>query len=538
MRCMDLNTLRQIADVVQEAISLIPSPCDRGNEICIGDDGTPTSEIDKVAENAVLNFIESEGLKINILSEEIGFVDNGGTEVLVLDPIDGTNNSAAEIPFYSVSMAVGKDSIGGMHTALLRNLATSDEFWALKGEGAFYNGRKIQVRKPDLANLFAMIYMGNAAPDEAFRMAKNVKTSRSMGCASLEMALLAMGNADLYYMNTVKYSRGVRAVDIAASTLILREAGGEVYDLGGNPLDMPLDNRAHASFVACSGKEVYNHVMRPYIKEHGSARFAIYANEFVEGAGEYVRRAYEALKGENVTLDTSAAKLLGVEGKILDDIEADIVIVVGGDGTILRAFQHTEAAVIGINAGGVGFLAEIEPDEIEDSIARIRRGEYIVEKRSKLKTWYNNEYLAEAVNETVIHTDSVAKIRQFRIYVDEHLATEVRADGVIVSTTTGSTCYAMSLGAPITDPNVEAFLIVPMAAFKFASRPFVVPSTAKITVEAVMDKGCLIVIDGQHEYEMDGETYVEFSKADGYARFIKLDKDFYSHVRDKLVNAI
>lgn len=538
MRRMDLNTLRRIADVVQNAISLIPLPCDRGNEICIGDDGTPTSEIDKIAENAVLGFIESEGLKLNVLSEEIGFVDNGGTETLVLDPIDGTNNSIAEIPFYSVSMAVGSDSIGGMHTALIRNLATKDEFWAFKGKGAYYNERKIQVRDPDLSNLFALIYMGNAAPDEAFNMAKNVKTSRSLGCASLEMALIALGNADLYYMNTIRYTRGVRAVDIAASTLILREAGGEVYDLGGNPLDMPLDNRFHASFVACSGKEVYNHIMRPYIKKHGSARFAIYANEFIEGAEEYVRRVYNALEGENVTLDESSAKLIGMEGKPLEEIEADIVIVVGGDGTILRAFQHTDAAVIGINAGGVGFLAEIEPDDIEDSLSRITRGEYTVEKRSKLKTWYNKGYLVDAVNETVIHTDSVAKIRQFRIYVDEHLVTEVRADGIIVSTTTGSTCYAMSLGAPITDPNVEAFLIVPMAAFKFASRPFVVPSTSKITIEAVLDKGCLVVIDGQHEYEIKGKSYVEFSKADDYAKFIKLGKDFYSRVREKLVNAI
>lgn len=535
---MDLNILREIADVVQEAVSLIPEPCDRGNEICIGDDGTPTSEIDKMAENAVLNYLESNKIKINVLSEEIGFVDNGGSEVLVLDPVDGTSNSIAEIPFYAISMAVGKNSMNGMHTAFIRNLATGNEFWAMKGEGAFFNGRKIRVREPDFKNLFALIYMGNAAPDEAFMMAKKVKSSRSIGCASLEMSLLALGSADLHYMNTTRYNRGVRTVDIAASSLILREAGGEVYDLGGNILDMPLDNRAHANFVACSGKEVYDHVMRPYIKEHGSARFAIYANEHIEKAGEYTRRVYDALEGETVSLDVSAAKLMGMEGAPLDDIDADIVIVIGGDGTILRAFQHTDAAAIGVNAGGVGFLAEIEPDEIEESIARIRRGEYTVERRSKLKTWYQGEYLADAVNEVVVHTDSVAKIRQYKIYVNEHLATEVRSDGVIVSTTTGSTCYAMSLGAPITDPNVEAFLIVPMAAFKFASRPFVVPSTAKITIEAVMDKGCLMVIDGQHEYDMEGGSIVEFSKAEDHARFIKLDKDFYSLVREKLVNAI
>ncbi|MDN5357289.1 MAG: kinase [Candidatus Methanomethylophilaceae archaeon] len=535
---MDIKTLREIADAVQMAISLIPDPCSRGNEICMGDDGTPTSEIDKVAENAVLGYIESNRLALNVLSEEIGFVDNGASEILVLDPIDGTSNSVAEIPFYTISMAVGTGSLCGMHTAYIRNLATGDEFWASKGDGAYYNGRRLRVRKPDFSSLFAMIYMGNAAVDEAFTLAKNVKTSRSMGCASLEMTLLALGHADIYYMNTYRYNRAVRTVDIAASALILREAGGEVFDTGGNRLDMPLDNAHHASFVACSCREVFDHVMRPHIEEHGTTRYGIYANETVPKAREYVQRAYNALKGEKVTLDTSAAKLIGTEGTPLTEMDADIVIVVGGDGTILRALKKTDAAVIGINAGGVGFLAEVEPDEIEESISRIRRGEYTVENRSKLRTWYNGEYLAEAVNEAVVHTDSVAKIRQYKIYVNDHLATEVRADGVIVSTPTGSTCYAMSLGAPITDPGVGAFLIVPMAAFKFASRPFVVPYTSKITIEEVMGKGCLIVVDGQHEYPMRGGTRVEFSLSDNLAKFIKLDKDFYSRVREKLVNAI
>ncbi|MDD4709561.1 MAG: NAD(+)/NADH kinase [Candidatus Methanomethylophilaceae archaeon] len=535
---MDIHILREIADAVQAAVSLIPDPCSRGNEICMGNDGTPTSEIDKVAENAVLGYIESNRLALNVLSEEIGFVDNGASEVLVLDPIDGTSNSVAEIPFYTISMAVGTGSLCGMHTAYIRNLATGDEFWARKGDGAYYNGRRINVRKPDFSKLFALIYMGNAAVDEAFALAKNVKTSRSMGCASLEMTLVALGHADIYYMNTYRYNRAVRTVDIAASALILREAGGEIFDIGGNKLDMPLDNAYHASFVACSCREVFDHIMRAHIEEHGATRYGIYANETVPGAAEYVRRAYDALRGEKVTLDTAAARLIGAEGVPISEIEADIVVVIGGDGTILRALKKTDAAVIGINAGGVGFLAEVEPDEIEESISRIRRGEYSVEERIKLRTFYEGEYLSEAVNETVIHTDSVAKIRQFKIYVNEHLATEVRADGIIISTPTGSTCYAMSLGAPITDPGVGAFLIVPMAAFKFASRPFVVPYTAKITVEAVMDKGCLIVVDGQHEYPMRGGTRAEFSLSDNLAKFIKLDKDFYSRVREKLVNAI
>ena len=122
--------------------------------------------------------------------------------------------------------------------------------------------------------------------------------------------------------------------------------------------------------------------------------------------------------------------------------------------------------------------------------------------------------------------------------MDDVLASELRADGVIVSTPTGSTCYAMSLGAPYMDPNVSALMVVPMAAYKFNSRPFVVPATSKITVESVLDKDCLIVLDGQAEYEMEGKTKVEFMMSDKKARFIRFKTDFYSRVREKLVNTL
>ena len=138
----------------------------------------------------------------------------------------------------------------------------------------------------------------------------------------------------------------------------------------------------------------------------------------------------------------------------------------------------------------------------------------------------------------MVHTDSGAKIRQFKVYVDDKLATEVRADGIIVSTSTGSTGYAMSLGAPLIDPKVNAFVIVPMAAYKFASRPFVVPSDSKVTVECVLDKGCLLVIDGQAEHPIEGGAKVDFVRSAEKARFITFHQDFYSRVRNKLVNAI
>ncbi|MDR3206376.1 MAG: hypothetical protein LBT41_04720 [Candidatus Methanoplasma sp.] len=169
---------------------------------------------------------------------------------------------------------------------------------------------------------------------------------------------------------------------------------------------------------------------------------------------------------------------------------------------------------------------------------RILAGDYVVEDVFKISSRYKCGYLAEAVNEAVVYTDAVAKIRHYKVYVNDRLITEVRADGIIISTPAGSTGYAMSLGAPIVDPCVNALVIVPVAAYKFSSRPFVVPADAKVTVEAVMDKGCLLVVDGQEEYAIEGGTKIDFSKSRDTAKFIRFEKNFYSKVRAKLVNAI
>jgi NAD+ kinase len=146
--------------------------------------------------------------------------------------------------------------------------------------------------------------------------------------------------------------------------------------------------------------------------------------------------------------------------------------------------------------------------------------------------------LGESVNEAVIHTDSVAKIRRFKVFVNDSLVTDIRADGILLSTPTGSTCYAMSLGAPIIDYRVDAWVMVPMAAFKFSSRPMVIPTSTKVTVEMVMDKGCLLVIDGQKEFSLPGGSRVEMTRSRNYASLIVFDTDFYSRVREKLVNVL
>ncbi len=532
-----MDILSDIADAVEEAIKMIPGSGARGECIGIGADGTSTSQIDKIAENTVLSYLQKNNIQLNVLSEEIGFVDNGAKETLVLDPIDGTSNAVAGIPLYTISMAIGTRSLADIRIAYLRNLVTGDVLTAERGKGAYKNGCRIHVREAKINDLFLMIYLGNGSHPSSFSLAKRVKSSRSFGCASLEMALVAEGEADGFMMYAEKYSRSIRVVDIAASALILREAGGEIYDLDGNVLDMDFNIGCRSNFIAVGDRKVHDFIRRAE-KVTESPKYGICVNRNVPEAKEYTKRVIKALEGCDYLLDESISAELGMEGCPIEEMEVDIMITIGGDGTILRAAMRNKAPLIGVNAGGVGFLAEVGIDDIEEGIRRIRSGEYVIEERFKISPWYNEEYLAEAVNEAVVHTDSIAKIRHFKIYVNDKMMTEVRADGIIVSTPTGSTGYAMSLGAPIVDPCVNAMIIVPMAAYKFASRPFVVPADAKITVEMMMEAGCLLVVDGQVEYEIKGKTHIDFIKSSETVKLIRFNTDFYSRVREKLVNAI
>ncbi|MCL1978637.1 MAG: sugar kinase, partial [Methanomassiliicoccaceae archaeon] len=292
-----MDILSNIADAVEEAIKKIPDSRARGECIGMGADGTSTSQIDKIAENTVLAFIQRNNIPLNVLSEEIGFVDNGGKETLVLDPIDGTSNAIAGVPLFTISMAIGTKRLSDVHTAYLRNLATGDVITAEKGNGAYKNGSRIHVRKADMGDLFMMIYLGNGAHPASFNLAKRVKSSRSYGCASLEMTLVAEGEADGFLMHAEKYTRAIRVVDIAASALILREAGGEVYDLEGKVLEMDFNVECHSNFIAFGDRKVYDFIVKAKNEMPPSPTYGITVNTKAPEAVEYAKRVLRAMEG-------------------------------------------------------------------------------------------------------------------------------------------------------------------------------------------------------------------------------------------------
>jgi len=226
-----------------------------GTSIGIGADGTPTKYIDKIAEDVAIKSIKNSKTKVNILSEEAGFIDLGGEYTFVLDPIDGTRNAYRGIPFYSVSLAVGKTAISNVEYGIVKNIPTGDVFVAEKNFGAFLNKKQIAVPEiPDKEPL-ASITLGKNSDSFTLKLAKKDKV-RSLGSASLEMCMVATGALD-YYIVGQEY---LRVIDIAASTLILREAGGFVTNVLGEDLEIAFNLDDRSSVVAAGNKELINNL--------------------------------------------------------------------------------------------------------------------------------------------------------------------------------------------------------------------------------------------------------------------------------------
>ncbi len=228
-----------------------------GRQIGIGADGTPTSHIDKVAEDVALRLLKRSKTPVNLCSEEIGVVDVGGEYTFVLDPVDGTRNAYRGIPFFSVSLAVGRSRISDCEFGVVRNIPTGDVFLAEKGKGAFLNGVQIRTCDVPSKDMVSSVSLGRSATKHSSVLAQR-QNHRSFGAASLEMCLVASGALDYYLVGQPR----MRVVDIAAGTLIVREAGGYVRTMSGEELDMEFSVTERTSMVAACSESLVRELLR------------------------------------------------------------------------------------------------------------------------------------------------------------------------------------------------------------------------------------------------------------------------------------
>jgi len=227
-----------------------------GTNTGIGADGTTTKYIDKVAEDVAIDFIRKSKIKVNILSEEAGFIDNNGDYTFVLDPIDGTRNATRGIPFYSACLAVGKNRLSDVEYGIVKNIPTNDVFIAEKGCGAFHNNKRIATPEVPCKEVLSSLTLGMNYDKHTINLAKKDKV-RSLGSASIEMCMVAIGALD-YYIVGREY---IRVTDIAASSLILRESGGFVTNILGEDLDMSFDLAERSSVVAACSRKLIEEII-------------------------------------------------------------------------------------------------------------------------------------------------------------------------------------------------------------------------------------------------------------------------------------
>lgn len=246
-----LALLREMADEVERIVDRTPDS-DFGRPGGMGADGLPAAHIDRIAEERILKLADEAPLALNVCSEEAGWIDRDADRTLVVDPIDGTTNAVKGIPFYCVSLAIVGEGLDDIHAALVRNIPTGDTFEAIDGQGATRNGAPIETVafEPDDAMRSPIL-----APEKIPEVTDTIEQApyvRGLGAAALEMALVAQGAMDVY----LHLTGGLRIVDIAASTLLVREAGGTVVTPTGNPPQMPFDPKARTNLIAVGDARV------------------------------------------------------------------------------------------------------------------------------------------------------------------------------------------------------------------------------------------------------------------------------------------
>ncbi|MDR3102570.1 MAG: NAD(+)/NADH kinase [Methanocalculaceae archaeon] len=241
--------------------------------------------------------------------------------------------------------------------------------------------------------------------------------------------------------------------------------------------------------------------------------------------------------GHEVVYENSVAAELGYDGVSLSSLSfsADLVVVFGGDGSVLRAVRMLlrQIPIVGVNQGRIGFLTDLEREHAGDVLSQLALP-LAVAPRMRISIEHDGNPLGSALNEAVIVTSRPAKMLQFETFVDGEKMGEFRADGLIIGTPTGSTAYAMSAGGPIVDPLIEAFVLVPLAPFMLSSRPHLISSRSEIEVQLVSSKPAQLVLDGQVQHEIEEEVSLRVWKSREPALFLDVGRSFFEKVEQKL----
>jgi len=267
-----------------------------------------------------------------------------------------------------------------------------------------------------------------------------------------------------------------------------------------------------------------------------------------KGSREAVRASRELAewlqrRGIEVSPDDALARATGVGGPLFDPQEPyDLAVVLGGDGTLLSVARALAQGVpiLGVNLGSLGFLTEISRGEMYPALVRVLDGDFEIEERPmmdvELRRNGSEGTVYRVFNDAVVTKGALARIIEMSLFVDGNLVARFRADGLIISTPTGSTAYNLSSGGPIVHPLLPVVLLTPICAHALTLRPVVVPSSGTVEVRLETEgEEVFLTLDGQEGTSLSRGDTVAVTRSRRSARLIKVsDRTFYDSLRGKL----
>ncbi|MEK6692819.1 MAG: NAD(+)/NADH kinase [Nitrospirota bacterium] len=250
-------------------------------------------------------------------------------------------------------------------------------------------------------------------------------------------------------------------------------------------------------------------------------------------------------RGRETFIDIEAAASLGEKGFQRSEIPSlvDMIIVLGGDGTLLsvaRLVGGRGIPILGVNLGGLGFITEIPLDELYTTLERIFKNDYFIEERLMLIVHVHRqgERIAEynVLNEVVVNKGALARIIDLETFINKTYVTTFKADGVIISTPTGSTAYSLSAGGPIIYPTLHSFVLTPICPHTLTNRPIVLPDDFLVEIALKSESGdVFLTLDGQVGFSLKYGDVVEVKKSQGKIKLISSPKrDYFKILRTKL----
>lgn len=249
--------------------------------------------------------------------------------------------------------------------------------------------------------------------------------------------------------------------------------------------------------------------------------------------------AYNRLKerGFNVFPDSFLAERMVDVEPVCSELTVELILVYGGDGTILKTFKNWKnTPILGVNCGRVGFLSEIKPEELDEALDKIEKNDFFIEYYSALAVSTVTFPTMSAANDVVVTSDKIGQIISLKVQVNDKYLYTVNGDGLIISTCVGSSAYSLSAGGSLIMPNLDAYNLVPICPFSRRVVPLVISSDVTLTITNMSDyRAGHVVVDGATYYSLGNGESITVQKSTDKIGFLRFSDNYVERVKGKLL---